>query len=170
MKIILMAAVTIDGKIARNERHFVDWSSKEDKKLFFRETKRAGVVIMGNNTYKTLPSPLPGRLHIVLTANRSDKTDLPGVVEYTDRPPEEIVTGLEARGYSEAVLIGGAQVNSLFLKRGLVDELWLTIEPLIFGSGIDLLRGADFDLRARLTRIERLNETGTVHLRYSLRP
>ncbi len=169
MKLIIMAAVTLDGKIARNERHFVDWSSREDKKLFFSETKRAGVMIMGNNTYKTLPSPLPGRLHVVVTTDRTGKTDLPGVVEYTDRPPHEIIAGLEARGYTEAVLIGGGQTNALFLKSGLVDEIWLTIEPLIFGTGIDLLAGADFDLRARLVHMERLNEAGAVHLRYSLR-
>ena len=67
MKISLMCAITLDGKIARNEHHFVDWSSREDKRLFFATTKRAGVLILGNNTYKTFSAPLPGRLHIVLT-------------------------------------------------------------------------------------------------------
>jgi dihydrofolate reductase len=86
MKIILMAAITLDGKIARNEAHFVDWSSREDKKLFFATSKRAGVIILGNNTYKTL----------------------------------------------------------------------------------ELFRGAQFDLRARLIHVEQMNEAGTVHLRYAL--
>jgi dihydrofolate reductase len=169
MKIILMAAVTLDGKIARNEAHFVDWSSREDKKLFFATSKRAGVIILGNNTYKTLPSPLPGRLHVVITSTTDDKVDTPGLVEYTSAPPEQIVAGLEARGYTEAVLTGGAQINSLFLRSDLVDEIWLTIEPLIFGIGIDLFRGAQFDLRAKLIHMEQMNEAGTVHLRYALR-
>jgi dihydrofolate reductase len=79
------------------------------------------------------------------------------------------VADLEARGYTEAVLTGGAQINALFLKSGLVDEVWLTVEPLIFGAGIDLFRGIEFDERATLIHVERLNEGGTVHLRYSLR-
>jgi dihydrofolate reductase len=169
MKIILMAAVTLDGKIARNEAHFVDWSSREDKKLFYSTSKRAGVIIVGNNTYKTFPSPLPGRLHVVLTSTTEDKQDTPGLVEYNNAPPEQIVAGLEARGYTEAVLTGGAQINALFLRSGLVDEIWLTVEPLIFGIGIDLFRGAQFDLHATLIHVEQINEGGTVHLRYALR-
>ena len=169
MKIILLAVVTIDGKLARNEHHFVDWSSPEDKRLFFSTTRKAGVLIVGHNTFRTFPSPLPGRLHVVLTRDTSNKTDLPGVVEYTDKSPQEIVAGLEARGYSEAVMAGGAGANALFLQAALVDEIWLTIEPLIFGTGIDLFRAAEFDLRATLISVEQLNERGTVHLKYSLR-
>ncbi len=169
MKIILLAATTLDGKIARNETHFVDWSSREDKKLFFATSKRAGVVILGHNTYKTLPAPLPGRLHVVLTATVEGKENQPGLVEFTNLPPEEIVADLEKRGYTEAVLTGGAQINALFLKSNLVDEIWLTIEPLIFGVGLDVFRGVQFDLRARLIYVEQLNDTGSVHLRYSLR-
>ena len=166
MKIILLAVVTIDGKLARDEHHFVDWSSAEDKKLFFSTTRKAGVLIVGHNTFRTFPSPLPGRLHIVLRRDMSDKVDIPGIVEYTNKSPQEIVAGLEARGYSEAVMAGGAAANALFLKAGLVDEIWLTIEPLIFGTGIGLFTGAEFDQRANLVSVEQLNEHGTVHLKY----
>src|SRR5687768_13483128 len=144
MKIILMAAVTIDGKIARHDSHFVDWSSREDKKLFFQTSKRAGVIIVGNNTFKTFPSPLPGRLHVVLTRSIEGTASVPGAIEYTSDSPERIVADLEARGYTEAVLTGGAQVNALFLQAGLIDEIWLTVEPLIFGQGIDLFLGPEF--------------------------
>jgi dihydrofolate reductase len=169
MKIIMLAALTIDGKLARNPAHFVDWTSREDKRLFASTTRQAGVLILGNNTYKTLPAPLPGRLHVVLTYSLAGKESVPGEVEYTDEPPPRIVAGLEARGYKEAVLGGGSQVNALFLQSGLVDEIWLTIEPVVFGLGVDLLHGVQFDLRARLIHMERLNDAGAVHLRYSLR-
>jgi dihydrofolate reductase len=164
-----MAAVTIDGKIARHEHHLVDWSSKEDKKLFMQTSKRAGVVILGNNTYETFPSPLPGRLHIVLTTNLADKQNRSGEIEFTDRSPAEIVAALESRGYTEAVLTGGAQVNALFLAANMVDEIWLTVEPYIFGVGLDLFRGVPFDLRATLLEVRQLNEGGSVLLRYGLR-
>jgi dihydrofolate reductase len=170
MKIILMAAVTIDGKIARHESHFVDWSSREDKKLFYSTSKRAGVIIVGHNTYRTFPSPLPGRLHVVLTTNVEGKESIPGEVEYTSDTPEQIVASLEARGYTEAVLTGGAQINALFLKANLVDEIWMTIEPLIFGLGVDLFRGVAFERRAALLHVETLNDGGSVLLKYALHP
>jgi dihydrofolate reductase len=169
MKIIMLAAMTIDGKLARNSAHFVDWTSKEDKRIFSSTTRHGGVVILGNNTYKTLPAPLPGRLHIVLTYNPTGKESVPGEVEYTADTPERIVAGLEARGYTEAVLGGGSQANALFLQSNLVDEIWLTIEPIVFGLGVDLLHGIQFDLQATLIHMERLNESGAVHLRYRLR-
>ena len=62
MKIILMMAMTADGKIAKNSDHFPDWTSKEDKKMFMRVTKEVGVVIMGDKTFFTFPKALPERL------------------------------------------------------------------------------------------------------------
>jgi len=169
MKIILLAVVTLDGKIARNEHHYSNWSSMEDKRIFVATTRQARVMILGNNTFRTLPSLLPGRLHVVLTINPEGKTSIPGQREYTNQSPQEIVADLEARGYEQAVVVGGGQINALFLKAGLIDEIWLTVEPLIFGSGVDLFRGFEFDLRPRLLSVEKLNEAGTIHLRYSLR-
>lgn len=169
MKTIILAAVTIDGKLARDPAHYVDWTSREDKRLFFSTTKQAGALIIGNNTFKTFPSPLPGRLHVVLTYSLAGKENTPGLVEYTSASPEQIMADLEARGYTEAVVGGGSQINALFLEKGLVDEIWLTVEPLIFGLGVELLRGVRFDLRARLLSVEKLNEEGAVLLKYSLR-
>jgi dihydrofolate reductase len=168
MHIICLAAVTIDGKLARTPAHFVDWSSKEDKRIFMQTSKEAGVLIIGHNTYKTLRAPLPGRLHVVLTTNTADKTPLPGVVEFTSATPPDIVADLAQRGYTRAVLGGGGRTNSLFLQDDLIDEIWLTVEPLIFGGGIDLFAGVPFDRRTRLIHLEQLNPN-TIHLRYSLR-
>ena len=60
-------------------------------------------------------------------------------------------------------------MNALFLGAGLVDEVWLTVEPVIFGQGVDLFRGAELNVRARLIHMEQLNETGTLHLRYAVK-
>ena len=169
MKVTMLAVVTLDGKLGRGPAHFVNWSSREDKRLFMGETKRIGVVIMGHNTYKTMPAPLPGRLHVVVTHDAAAQVAIPGVVEFTEMTPAGIVADLEARGYSEVVLGGGAQIYTLFLEAGLVDEISLTVEPLIFGKGIDLFDGVQFDVRARLLQIDRLNDTGTVRLLYSLK-
>src|SRR5947207_8764890 len=101
MKVTMVVVVTIDGKLARNSAHFSNWSSPEDKKIFVSLTKRAGVIIMGHNTYKTLPAPLPGRLHVVLTRDTTGKVDVLGKVEFTNQPPERVLTDLQARGYTE---------------------------------------------------------------------
>jgi len=54
MKTIIISCLTADGYIAKNSTHAAMWTSKEDKKRFIEVTKRAGVVIMGLNTWQTL--------------------------------------------------------------------------------------------------------------------
>jgi dihydrofolate reductase len=55
MKTFIIAALTADGFIAKGSDHLsVEWTSKEDRKFFSDRTKKAGVVVMGLNTYKTI--------------------------------------------------------------------------------------------------------------------
>jgi dihydrofolate reductase len=163
MRVLILAAVTVDGKIARSDAEFTSWSSHEDKRLFARTSRDAGVVVMGRRTFETLPAPLPGRLNVVLS--HEQPATLPDGVEYTAEPPVQMIASLAQRGYESVVIGGGASVYRTFLEAKLVDELWLTVEPLTFGAGISLLGDAPLDLRLSLLSVERLGE-GSVHLRY----
>lgn len=61
MKVTLLMAMTLDGKIGKSHDHFPDWTGKADKTLFVRLTKKAGVIIMGSKTFDTIGRPLPNR-------------------------------------------------------------------------------------------------------------
>jgi dihydrofolate reductase len=137
MKTILLMAMTLDGRVARTMTDFPDWTEKEDKALFAKISKRAGVVIMGSRTFDTLGKPLPGRKNIVVTRNRARKSDCDNLV-FTDRSPKEILSDLEKEGFSEAVLAGGTIINTRFAEAQLIDEVMVTVSPLIFGSGLSL--------------------------------
>lgn len=165
MRVIALAAMTADGKIARLAPGPVDWTSREDKRMFARVTRRAGVVILGRATYELLPGPLPGRLVVVLTTRGAELTPQPGHVEFMSGAPGDIVASLAARGYAEAVVAGGAVVYQEFLRTGVVDELWLTVEPLLFGTGLPLLRDEIQGVGLRLLDVMRLSEQ-TVQLKY----
>jgi dihydrofolate reductase len=159
-----MMAMTADGKIAKTSDHFPDWTSKEDKKMFMNETKEHGVVIMGEKTFRTFPKPLPDRLNVVFTLeNNLPKTEN---VKWVSGEPEKIMEELEKIGYKSAVLGGGAYMNTQFLERKLIDEIWLTIEPKIFGNGLGVFSG-DFDVNLGLISSEKINES-TVLLRYEV--
>lgn len=164
MRVLLLAALTVDGKIARHAHELTDWSSHEDKRLFAQTSRAAGVVIMGRHTFETLPAPLPGRLHVVLT--HRPIADQPASVEYARDPPARILQRLAERGYETAVLAGGAQTFRAFLAAGLVDELWLTVEPLAFGAGTALLGDEPLALRLHLLECRRLGEQAVL-LRYA---
>ncbi len=141
MKVTLIMALTLDGKIGKSPDHFPDWTGKQDKKLFAELSKRAGVVMMGSKTFDTIGKPLPGRKNVILTRRQNRKSAWDNLV-YTSQDPGNILKELENEGYSEAILAGGALINSLFAREHLIDEIIVTISPKIFGTGLSLFAEA----------------------------
>ncbi len=146
IKTILLMAQTLDGKIAKDSDHFPDWTGKADKRLFVDITKAAGALIMGSRTFDTIGKPLPGRKNIVMTRNPQRISTWDNLV-YTNLAPQVLLAKLESEGFREVVLAGGTRINSIFQRAGLIDELIVTITPMIFGSGIGLFEeGIEVDL------------------------
>lgn len=164
IKVIMMMAITVDGKIAKDKTQFADWTSREDKKLFVEISKRCGVIMMGENTFKTFPAPLKERLNVVFTEN-PDQTAIPGV-KFVSGEPTVVLKELEELGYSEVLLGGGSFLNSLFLEQKLISEIVLTVEPKIFGSGLSLFN-RDLDANLKLLEFKKLNED-TLMLHYQV--
>ncbi len=133
IKAFLIAAVTADGFIAKDEKHSAFWTSIEDKKRFVELTKRSGIVIMGSTTYTTLPRPLKERVNIVYSKTKKFEG-----AETTQKPPLELLQELEGRGFKEVAVCGGSKIYTLFMKAKVIDRVFLTIEPLMFGKGITL--------------------------------
>lgn len=148
MKLILIMAVTADGKIARNTNHFPDWTGKADKQMFKKMTMDAGVIVMGSKTYDTIGRPLPDRLNVVMTRRPERYKPCPNLM-VTGAEPAALLAELSERGYQKAVLAGGATINSLFARDKLIDEIVVTITPTLFGQGLSMFSeslAAELDL------------------------
>jgi dihydrofolate reductase len=167
MRVIAVAAVTADGRIGRHPLDPPTWTSHEDKRMFAAVSRQAGVVVMGRATFEAMPKPLEGRLNVVLTAHPAAFAPVPGRVEYTADPPAAVLDGLARRGYAEVIVGGGASVYRQFFAAGLVDELWLTVEPLLFGAGISLLGDESAEVRLRLIEHSALAPS-TIQLKYAV--
>ena len=170
IKKILIAAVTIDGKITKDISETVNWTSKKDKEFFREQTKKAGVVIFGSKTYHAIGHPMPNRLNIIMTRapQKYKKEHTPGLLEFTNQDPKSIIHHLENRGFTEVVIGGGSGVYTLFLKEKLIDEMYLTIAPKIFGKGIPLFSDIEIDeINAQLTEIAPLGKDEAL-LKYAL--
>jgi len=169
MKTILMLAISADGKIAKHENHLADWTSAEDKKEFIKTTKEAGNIIMGRKTYDTIGRPLPNRLNLIMTRSVESrkKDEIPGTLEFTDQSPKDIIANLEKLGFETAIVGGGTAINTLFLKENLIDEIKLTIEPKLFGSGFGIFDKIDVDVDLELLEMKKLNDN-TIYLHYKI--
>jgi dihydrofolate reductase len=162
MNVILIAAITADGFIGRTSGHAADWTSKEDKKLFVEVTKEAGTMVMGSRTFETIGRALPGRRSIVLTS-RPQEYSTEGV-EFTSESAGELVKRLGDEGIESLAVCGGANVYHQFMQAGLVTELYLTVEPVLFGAGVQLFSG-ELDVSMQLLSSEKLNDN-VILLRY----
>ena len=157
----IIAALTADGFIAKDQNHPAFWTSAEDKKRFVELTKKAGVVIMGSQTYKTLPRPLAERVNIVYSRNKKFEG-----AEVTEDEPKVLLAKLEARGFTEVAVCGGSHIYTMFMKARVVDKLYLTIEPLVFDKGITLFHE---DLLADLTLLSHtITDKHTLLLEYKV--
>lgn len=136
MNVFIIAAVTIDGFIGLDSEHTADWTGTEDKKVFVRLTKEAGTIVMGSKTFATIGRALPGRRTIVMT--RHPEAITVSDVETTSETPAELLKRLELEGATAVAICGGASIYDVFLRENLVDELYITVVPQVFGSGLPL--------------------------------
>lgn len=166
MKLTLVMAQTLDGKIAKNSNHFPDWTEKADKKFFMKRTKESGVMIFGKKTFDTLPGILSGRLHIVMTRKAREWEQKDDNLIYTNLSPKEILKKLDSLGFQNPILAGGTTINTLFAKENLIDEIELTLSPIIFGEGLGLF-SADSELKLDFISQEKIGEQ-TLFLKYSV--
>ena len=162
MKVFLIAAVTADGFIARTSDHAADWTSSEDKKLFARLTKEAGYMVMGSRTYNTIGRALPERQTIIYTSRPEALNGLDDpAIQTTQEEPSHLIERLATEGATGLAVCGGAQIYSLFAQAGVIDEVYLTIEPVLFGTGVPLF-GQELALQLELIDSQNLNDNAVL--------
>ncbi len=162
----MIAAQSIDGFISRHQESGTDFCSKQDAAFLASSLKAFDSMVMGRKTYETLRDRILASTSAQYLRKIQTKTPAlfsedrrEGTIEFTADPPATICRKLAARGRTRCALLGGGETYGAFLKADLVDELWLTIEPVIFGAGVSLASEA-LDNRFRLLSTESLaNDT-----------
>ena len=99
------------------------------------------IVIMGKNTFDSLPGILPDREHIVLSKSLKESNDKVSVFS-------SIPTLIEYLGvnYKTAYIIGGANVVHQFIRYNLIDELIIThVDTVVEGDTYLNLNLIDID-------------------------
>lgn len=172
----MIMVTTLNGKITKgNDPDIYTWTSREDQKYFSSLLKRNNLMVMGSETYEAARKNIKldsNQLRIILTRNparyRANAVAVPGKLEFSNESPRQLVKRLENKGFKQMLLLGGGTINTLFLKESLVDELYLTLEPKIFGKGKTLVREGEFGILLGLINIKRLNQSGTLLLKYKI--
>ena len=133
---------------------------------------RVDTVLMGRRTYESALSfpewPYPGRKAIVFTRRGERVIASPDTVA-TSRSPAEIVGELRAREGRMLWLVGGGELVRACLDAGLIDDLVVSMHPLILGGGTPLCPQGTRRTELVLTA-ERRYPSGLVQLVYRMDP
>ena len=164
MHVTLVMVTSVDGMLIPN-------SSRQDQDHFRRLKHKYPVIIMGRKTYDAVKNKLVlsvKNLRIVLTKNPQTftKDRVPGQLEFTDESPIDLTNRLDRLGPTRSLLVGGSDVNELFLKAKLITDCYITIEPRFFGSGKNIFTSDSIDVPLTLIDVTRLNKQGTLLLHY----
>lgn len=175
MNVFLIAAISADGFIGQSpDQVSTAWTSKEDHTFFVQKTRQAGAMVFGSSTFRTFNKILPGRANIVYTRDIEKfresvaldvieiTTETTTVADFTKLyatklSPTELVSVLEKCGVPELAVCGGSSVYAQFMKAGLVKQLFLTIESVVFGKGVPLFGNETFQ-KLGLKNVTKLSE------------
>lgn len=174
--VVLKAAVTLDGKLARR-RGGPEWISGEESRLLVHNWRnQLDAVLVGAGTARaddprlTVRGVPGGRnpVRIVLGTVPPDARMLqePGETIAESGPLRQVLRRLARAGLTSVLVEGGAQVHGDFLRKGLWDELRLFVAPRVFGA--DALSWAGCSGAARdlmLRSLERVGEDALLVLR-----
>jgi dihydrofolate reductase len=160
-KVILNIAISLDGYVA-NPNDGIDWLESYDNlgEYGFDEfISSVGAIIMGRRSYDIGiendwfkgnpygPSPI-----FVVTSKKHPKHQTDGNFTFVEGGIEKAYElASTAAGNKNIYLFGGPNVVQQFMRKNLLDEIHLSIAPVILGSGIPLFA----DLGERIINLER---------------
>jgi dihydrofolate reductase len=164
-------AATLDGFIAGPggdlEWLFAVEGGKGSYEPFFAEV---GALAMGADTYEWLLDrveswPYPDHTSWVFT-HRELKPFDDADLRFVQGPPSEHIEDMRAAAAERNLwVVGGGDLASQFADEGLLDELILTVAPVVLSEGIPLFaRGIPGQLRL----VEERRRGTAVELRYEL--
>jgi len=117
--ISLIVAHDINGVIGNGPD--IPWHLPADFQ-YFKKTTLGHPIIMGRTTFESIGKPLPGRLNIVVTQDKSYKAE--GV--FVASSVEDAVKLGEQEKTGEVFVIGGAQIYRYALENNLIDQVYVT--------------------------------------------
>jgi len=166
-KIKLFIASSLDGYIAREDGN-IDWLPQSGNSGYDEFYKTIDTVIMGRKTYEQILTfgkyPYEGQKSYVFTKNTEIKKD--GNIEFVFET-EKLVKELLSSSGKDVWLVGGADLISTFLNFDLIDDIILSIIPIVLGKGIPLFKNIQKEIKFELVKTTEYNEL--VELYYTSR-
>lgn len=159
IKVSVFVATSVDGYLARPDGS-LDWLPPGEpggEDYGYQEFyATVDAVVMGRKTYEVCESfeqwPYSGKRVVVWSRRLSTRSPaFDGQLEFSARPPRDLLGSLEEAGVRHVYADGGATIQA-FLAEGLVNEITVTCVPILLGQGVALFGRLERDIRLHLLR------------------
>lgn len=162
-------AITINGFIAK-ENDDTSFVSEIEWDSFRNMIKSIGNMIIGSRTYEIMRDGdefknLENIRVLVVSENTNFKTvvDNHSVI----KSPKDALAILEKEVFDKALVAGGGTLNASFMAEDLIDEIYLDVEPVVFGKGIRLFKEDNFEAKLKLLGTKQLSDN-EIQLHYQV--
>ena len=138
-----------------------------DKEFLDQAIAREGAVIGGRKTYESAEAwggENPFGVPFFIVTHRPQDEPAEGDFTFVNGLDEAIERGREAAGSKDVSIMGGADVIRQSLRARVVDELTVSVAPVVLGSGKRLFEG--FDDTVRLEHERLLQSPLATHITY----
>lgn len=170
-KLILYIAMSLDGYIAQSDDNidFLSMVEKPGEDYGYKKfIDGIDTVLMGRRTYDkvlTLAAEYPHtdkKSYIITHTNKKDENN----ITFYNGNLLELISKLKDQPGLNIFVDGGAELVCSLLDQKLIDEMIISIIPVLLGDGIRLFRAGLPAQNLKLKSSQSFEETGLVQLHY----
>lgn len=167
-KVVLFIAPSLDGYIARKDES-LDWLMKiegDGDNGYGAFYDSVDTVVLGRKTYDWVLEHVEGEFPYndkacyIFTRGEAQKHEN---IHFVNEDITEFTTSLKKQPGKNIWVVGGGELIQLFLKEKCIDELIITVAPVIIGNGIPLFHEGDYELELELKNVQRFNQFVELH-------
>ena len=161
-KVIVYIASSLDGYVARKNGD-IDWLPEVAESGYDAFYKSVDAVIMGKTTYDQVLTfgeyPYKDKKSFVFTHTSQNKDKN---IEFLSDVEKFVKNGFPGTG-KNIWLIGGSQIIASFLKQRAVDEIIISMVPILLGNGIPLFKNIENETKLELIKTEKYDQLVDLH-------
>ena len=171
-KVILYIAMSLDGYIAglNDDLSFLSLVQLEGEDYGYSEfLDSVDTVIIGRKTYDWVMKQVNEFPHSDLNSYVITRTPAPdnGKTKFYTGDINELIIKLKQEQGKNIFIDGGAEIVNILLKSSLIDQLYISIIPVLLGEGIRLFQDGRPEQKLKLINSKQF-KTGLIQLIYSV--
>lgn len=166
--LVLFIASSLDGYIATKDES-LEWLYNvegEGDNGFSEFYDKVDSILMGKRTYDWVINqdlkefPYKDKECYVFTRSFTENTE---DVKFVNGDVTSFVNKLKRKDGKNIWIVGGGELLHSFIKEKLVDELIITVAPILLGNGIPLFKEGDYQLNLSLKEMRKFNQFIELH-------